>query len=194
MERELELQLVDGLRRRDPAAFEAVYDAFHGRIFGFLARLSNNRDVAEDLVEETWLRLVAHATRLRPDTSLGAWLFTVARNLHASYCRSRLLEDAASLDTLGLWPAASPSPSPVEVAEASEMATRIAAALSAMPLMYREALLLAVEGLRPAEAAVICGITPEAMRQRLSRARGQLDRRLAETAGPRLSAFKEIAT
>jgi RNA polymerase sigma-70 factor (ECF subfamily) len=192
MERELELQLVDGLRRRDPAAFEAVHRAFHARLFGFLARLSNNRDVAEDLVEETWLRLVAHATRLRPDTNLGAWLFTVARNLYASYCRSRLLEDSASVDTLGLWPAASPAPSPIELAEASETARRIAAAVASMPLTYRESLLLAAEGLRPAEAAVICGITPEAMRQRLSRARAQLDRRLAETTAPRLTALKEI--
>ena len=194
MERELELQLVDGLRRRDPAAFEEVHRAFHARLFGFLARLSNRRDVAEDLVEETWLRLVAHATRLRPDTNLGAWLFTVARNLHASYCRSRLLEDSASVDTLGLWPAASPAPSPSEVAEASETARRIAAALAAMPLTYRESLLLAAAGLRPAEAAVICGITPEAMRQRLSRARAQLDRRLGETTAPRLTVLKEVIT
>jgi RNA polymerase sigma-70 factor (ECF subfamily) len=194
MERELELQLVDGLRRRDPAAFEAVHDAFHARIFGFLARLSNNRDVAEDLIEETWLRLVAHATRLRPDTHLGAWLFTVARNLHASYCRSRLLEDSASVDTLGLWPAASPAPSPTEVAEANETARRIAAAIASMPLIYRETLLLAAEGLRPAEAAEICGISPEAMRQRLSRARTELNRRLTETATPRLTALKEVIT
>lgn len=192
MERELELQLVDGLRRRDPGAFEAVHSAFHARLFGFLARLSNNRDVAEDLVEETWLRLVAHATRLRPDTNLGAWLFTVARNLYASYCRSRLMEDSASVDTLGLWPAASPAPSPIEMAEASETARRIAAALASMPLTYRESLLLAAEGLRPAEAAVICGITPEAMRQRLSRARARLDRRLAETTASRLTALKEV--
>ena len=39
-----------------------------------------------------WLRLVTSASRLRPDTRLGPWLFTVARNLYISYCRSRLLD------------------------------------------------------------------------------------------------------
>jgi RNA polymerase sigma-70 factor (ECF subfamily) len=192
MERQLELQLVDGLRRHDAAAFEAVHAAFHGRLFAFLARLSNNRDVAEDLVEETWLRLVTNAARLRPDTTLGPWLFTVARNLHASYCRSRLLE--GSVDALGLWPPAQAPPSPVEAAEASETARRIATALASLPLAYREALLLAAEGLRPSEAAAVCGIRPEAMRQRLSRARAQLDRQLTEPHNPRLAALKEITT
>ncbi len=86
MDRELELQLVGRLRTGDPAAFDAVHEAFNGRLFNFLARLSNKRDVAEDLLEETWLRLVKHARRLDPDTRLGPWLFTVARHVHASYC------------------------------------------------------------------------------------------------------------
>jgi RNA polymerase sigma-70 factor (ECF subfamily) len=84
MDREYELQLVGRLRTGDPEAFDAVHGAFNGRLYTFLARLSNQRDVAEDLLEETWLRLVKHAWRLRPDTRLGPWLFTVARHLHAN--------------------------------------------------------------------------------------------------------------
>src|SRR5215831_14783986 len=108
MDRDLELQLVARLRSGDPDAFDALYDALHGRVFNFLARLSNSRDVAEDLSEETWLRLVTHAARLQPDTRVAAWLFTVDRNLYLSYCRSRLLEDAQLTDLLGLWPNGSP--------------------------------------------------------------------------------------
>src|SRR3954468_19086831 len=94
MDREFELQLVERLRAGDPDAFDVVHGAFNGRLYNFLARLSNRRDVAEDLLEETWLRLVTHAGRLRADTRIGPWLFTVARHLHASYCRSRLLADS----------------------------------------------------------------------------------------------------
>ena len=65
-------------------------------------RLSRRRDVAEDLVEETWLRLVTHAPRLRPDTRLASWLFTVARHLHVSYVRSRVIEDTASVGLMAL--------------------------------------------------------------------------------------------
>ena len=54
-------------------------------------------------------------------------------------------------------------------------------ALAGLPVLYREALLLVgVEGLRPAEAAVVCGVSPEAMRQRLSRARALLAERLED--------------
>ena len=105
MDREYELQLVGRLRTGDPEAFDAVHEAFNGRLYNFLARLSNRRDVAEDLLEETWLRLVKHARRLRPDTRLGPWLFTVARHVHANYCRSRLLEDSHAAGLMGLWPA-----------------------------------------------------------------------------------------
>jgi RNA polymerase sigma-70 factor (ECF subfamily) len=89
MEREIELQLVARLKTSDTAAFEAVYQVFHPRLYSFLVRLSRRRETAEDLLEETWLRLVSHARNLADDTSLAAWLFTVARNLYVSWCRNR---------------------------------------------------------------------------------------------------------
>src|SRR5688572_20047659 len=104
VERDTELALVERLRRGDPGAFDDVYATFNTRLFTFLVRLTRHRDVAEDLLEETWLRLVKHATRLRADTRLGPWLFTVARNLHVSYGRSRMLEDSATASLISLWP------------------------------------------------------------------------------------------
>lgn len=195
MDRLLELQLVDRLRSGDPGAFESVHDAFNVRLYNFLARLSNRRDVAEDLLEETWLRLVVHARRLKPDTRLSPWLFTVARNLYASYCRARLLEDAHAEGLLGLWPSGLPTRSPLDAVEASETQRRIATALSSLSARYREALLLvAVEGLRPSEAAEVCGVTPEAMRQRLSRARDLLARRLRDEEEGGLMSLNEVPT
>jgi RNA polymerase sigma-70 factor (ECF subfamily) len=195
MDRDFELQLVDRLRAGDPGAFDAVHEAFNGRLYNFLARLSNRPDVAEDLLEETWLRLVTHARRLRPDTRLAPWLFTVARHLHTSYCRSRLLEDSHAASLLGLWPHGRPEPSPFEAVEANEASRRVAAALASLPLAYREALLLvAVEGLRHAEAAGICGVTTEAMRQRVSRARALLARRLCDAETPGLACLREVTT
>jgi RNA polymerase sigma-70 factor (ECF subfamily) len=180
------------LRAGDPAAFDAVYQAFNVRLYNFLARLTNRRDVAEDLLEETWLRLVANAPRLRPDTRLTPWLFTVARNLHASHCRSRLLEDTHSAGLLGLWPSGRAEPSPLVAAEASEAERRVMQALTSLPLTYREALLLvAVDELSPAEAATVCGVSAATMRQRLCRARALLTRCLADTGGGLLT-LKEI--
>ncbi len=193
MDRDLELQLVARLREGDAGAFDAVYDAFHARLYSFLARLSNSRDVADDLAEETWLRLVAHAHRLRPDTRLGPWLFTVARRIHVSYCRSRAVETAHTADLIGLWPYGTPPPSPLERTAAHETRQRLAQALAALPVRYREAVLLvAVEGLGPSAAAEICEITPAAMRQRLCRGRALLARRLSETEAPGLECLREV--
>ncbi len=185
--------LVERLKAGDPAAFDVVYAAYHARLFNFLVRLSRNRQVAEDLVEETWVRLVARAGRLRADTQLAAWLFTVARNLYLSYCRSRLVEESHAPALMGLWPGGASRPSPFEATAASEFERRLEAALAALPLRYREVLLLVgVEGLRPAEAAEVCGISPEAFRQRLSRARSMLRQRLEPEVGPLQAVFREV--
>jgi RNA polymerase sigma-70 factor (ECF subfamily) len=182
MDRETELALVGRLRDGDAAAFDAIYEEYRARLYSFLARLSRSRDVAEDLAEETWLRLVASGARLRSDTRLGPWLFTVARNLYYSYCRSRALDEAASDGLISLWPAGSSRPSPFEETAVRELERRLESGLATLPAPYREALLLvAVEGLSPSEAAGVCGLTSEAFRQRLSRARAALDKVLGTT-------------
>jgi RNA polymerase sigma-70 factor (ECF subfamily) len=193
MDRDTELALVARLRAGDRAAFDAVYTTFNDRLFTFLLRLSCRRDVAEDLLEETWLRLVRHAARIQPDTTLGPWLFTVARNLHVSYLRSRMLEDSASADLVGLWPYGVHRSSPFEETAASELERRLERALASLPSTSREVLLLvATAGMSPAEAAVACGISAEAFRQRLSRARAQLSRALDAVAAIPASACAEV--
>lgn len=170
-----EAGLVAGLRNGDAEAFDAVYDGYRPRIFGFLLRLSRRRAVAEDLLDETFLRLVRHAPSLRPDTNLGAWLFTVARNLFWSYRRAAALEDDADPAALSLWPIAAPDPSPFDLTAGGELEARLERALRELSPQQREVLLLVIrEGMKPSEAAGVCGITPEALRQRLARARAAL--------------------
>jgi RNA polymerase sigma-70 factor (ECF subfamily) len=194
VDRDIELALVRGLRAGDPAAFDAVYDAYRARLFSFLARLGRRREGAEDLLEETWLRLVANARRLRPDTRLGPWLFQVARNLYFSACRSRLLDEACSATLIGLWPTGTPRSSPFEEAAASELERRLERALAMLPARDREVLLLVgVEGFTPIEAAAICDVTPETLRQRLSRARARLARELDATDAYPVSAGEVTA-
>jgi len=192
MDRETERALVDGLRRGDEAAFEAVHAAFNVPLFTFLVRMSRHRDAAEDLLEETWLRLVKHACRLQPDTRLGAWLFTVARHLCVSYFRSRVLEDSLMAGSIALWPSAPHPVSPFEATAANQLERRVERALASIPPASREVLLLVgVAGLSPSDAADVCGITPEALRQRLSRARALLARALDESPA-RVSVVREV--
>jgi RNA polymerase sigma factor (sigma-70 family) len=167
--------LIEGLRRGDTAAFDRVYEVYRPRLFAFLLRLSRSRTTAEDLLDETWLRLVAHAGSLRPDTRLAAWLFTVARNLYWTHRRSNLLEAAMAAELLTLWPAHENWPSPFDLAVTGELERKVERALATLPPQHREVLLLVgYEGLTPTEAAAVCGIRPEALRQRLARARAAL--------------------
>jgi RNA polymerase sigma-70 factor (ECF subfamily) len=175
VERQIELRLVARLKAGDTAAFEAIYEAFRPRLFSFLARLSRRRDVAEDLLEETWLRLVTRASELTDETRLGPWLFTVARNLFASWCRHRAVDESRILDFALSWPGALPRESPFEHAARTETERRLEAALARLPARDREVLLLvAGEDLSPAEAATVLGLSPEALRKRLQRARERL--------------------
>ena len=141
--------------------------------------MTRNRSIAEDLLEETWLRLVSSAQDLREDTRLAPWLFTVARNLYVSYCRSRVRETAYTNDVIFLWPGEMPR-TPFDLASLSEFEQRLEAAIADLPPIYREViLLLGVQQLRPVDAAEVCGISPESLRQRLKRARDLLSRFLS---------------
>jgi RNA polymerase sigma-70 factor (ECF subfamily) len=193
MERELEIALVGRLRAGDVLAFDAVYDDYNPRLLSFLSRMTKNRATAEDLLEETWLRLVSGGEELAADTRLGPWLFTVARNLFLSHCRSRAREQSYTRDLISLWPG-EPSRSPYDSTSLNEFQDRLEAALAEVPPMYREVLLLVgFEGLRPADAAAVCGITPEALRQRLSRARALLSQRLKDKELSHEMASKQVS-
>jgi RNA polymerase sigma-70 factor (ECF subfamily) len=190
MERQIELRLVARLKSGDSAAFEAVYGAFRARIFSFLVRLARRRDVAEDLLEETFVRLVTRARNLSDDTCLAAWLFTVARNLHASWCRHRALHDDRLSELVPSWPSPGRDETPFDATARTETERRLERALARLALRDREVILLvAVEELTPSEAASALGLAPEALRKRLQRARERLAVELdAETAHPQVKA------
>jgi RNA polymerase sigma-70 factor (ECF subfamily) len=84
-------------------------------------------------------------------------------------------EEGENPGLLGLASCPASWPSPFDLAAAGELERRVERALAALPPTQREVLLLvAFEGLTPSEAADVCGTTPEAMRQRLARARSAL--------------------
>jgi RNA polymerase sigma factor (sigma-70 family) len=171
--------LVERLRRGDPRALTHACDEYRPRVFSFLLRLSRRRVVAEELLQEVFLRLATHATRLNEDTDLAAWLFTVARNAWISHRRWTALD-------LGRYVAIDDRdfPScPFDEAhyDARRRLSDLERALATLPDAYREVILLcAVEGFDHARAAEILELKPDALRQRLSRARKMLEEALRE--------------
>ncbi|MBN2496798.1 MAG: RNA polymerase sigma factor [Deltaproteobacteria bacterium] len=175
MDREIEQDLLERLQRGDAAAFDALYDHYRPRIFGYLLRLGGRRELAEDLTQECFLRLASRAASLREGSRLRPWLFTVAHNLFVSHQRWRLLDAERIGELARLQILDEQLESPFEHTAGSEMERRLERALAALPVRDREVLLLvAIEGLSPSEAAAICELKPEAFRKRLSRARARL--------------------
>jgi RNA polymerase sigma-70 factor (ECF subfamily) len=135
--------------------------------------------LAEDLLQETWMRLAQHVPTLKEDTALGAWLFTVASNLARSQRRWQLV-DLQRLQHLLFRPRGAPV-TPLEAMAASEEQRALERALAALSTSDRELLLLVgVESFTPSQAAAVLGLRPDAVRQRLLRARARLASLLGE--------------
>lgn len=174
--------LVAALRNGDAAAFDRAYDEHRDRVYGFLVRLSGRTDVAQDLFQETFLKLAKSATSLRPDTDIAAWLFTVARNEFLSHRRKLGARPREEAEPDEPQHAAESSNDPERQLTAAREIARVETALAAVPEAYREVLLLvAVEGLETDQVCAVLGLKPDALRQRLSRARAMLAEKLASS-------------
>lgn len=140
--------------------------AYANDLFRYLYWLCRDRNLAEDLSQETFARAWAAWEDQRDEKALKAWLFTIARNEHARlYERKRLdIDPEAELDEIVSRAAADPGPG-----------IDIRRALALLPEAYREPLLLQVlGGLSSAEIAGSLGSTEEAVNMRLTRARRTL--------------------
>ncbi len=166
-------ELVLALRRREPGAFEQLYARCREPVWRFLCRVAG--PWAEDLFQETWLAAARHVHRLREDTALLSWLFTIARNKYRNGLRG-FARQSRSARELGEQPDR-PSPLPDEEAAARRLTERARVAFTRLPEAHREVLsLCVVEGLAAAEAARILSCTEAGVRTRLSRAGRELAR------------------
>ncbi|MEP6655280.1 MAG: RNA polymerase sigma factor [Myxococcales bacterium] len=173
-----ESELLDRLRSGDRAAFRELYARFSQPTFRFLARLTGRRDAAEDLHQETWLQVARNHDRLRPDSDLPAWLFTIARNAFLSSRRRS--------DRLTLVPECASLASATGVIswDSDPTCRDLERALADLPETHREILLLvAIEGLEIRQAATVLDLSADAARQRLSRARAALAVALYDAPG-----------
>ena len=169
-------ELVEQLRRKDVRAFDVAYERYAPRLYRFLLRLCRSRVAAEDVLQETWLKLSSRASELSPETDLSAWLFTVARNAWISRARveRRVVEFASTHDRDG-------GPNPEARAVSASAVAAVERALVALAETDREILLLVgVEEMSHAAAAAVLGVSDVVFRQRLHRARERLTSELAQ--------------
>jgi RNA polymerase sigma-70 factor, ECF subfamily len=162
-----------GLRERDMELLADLVERCQHRLVRYLLYLTGRRDYAEDLAQETWIRVLQRGSQYNGRQPFDPWLFAIARNLAIDYLRKKLnAVQTASLpndpDAMLLLP--SSGPTPFEAAARSEDAMRLAGRLQLLPPLYREALLLRFqEELSLAEIAQLVGAPVTTVTSRIYR-------------------------
>ena len=149
----------------------AAYEAHHREVYSFLARTLRDDGEAEDLLQETFLRLSREVRANRVPDQLRGWLFQVAANLATSRFRRRGVV-RRWLDRFGASETETPiAPSPEAQMLGRERFAEMEEVLRRLPEASRTALLLAAEGFSGAEIARAIGRSENATRTLLCRAR-----------------------
>jgi RNA polymerase sigma-70 factor, ECF subfamily len=78
-----------GLRRRDPDLLDRLIEQYQHRLLRYLLYLAGNRELAEDLFQETWIRVLERGHLYDGTHEFSTWLYAVARNLTIDYLRKR---------------------------------------------------------------------------------------------------------
>jgi RNA polymerase sigma-70 factor, ECF subfamily len=166
-------KIAQGLRERDVELLADLVERCQHRLVRYLLYLTGRREYAEDLAQETWVRVLQRGSQYNGRQRFDPWLFAIARNLAIDYLRQkRKAVQAASLpndrDAMLLLP--SSGPSPFEAAARSEDAIRLAGQLQILSPLYREALLLRFqEDLSLAEIAQVLGAPVTTVTSRIYR-------------------------
>lgn len=153
----------------------SLYDSHADELYGYLSRYSGNREAAEDLLQETFLRLVREVRAGRTPEQPRAWLYRVATNLATSRGR-RLSVLSRTLRRIRM-PDPEPSPEPSVIGR--EARDELLTAVSQLGGDARSALLLSAQGFSGSEIASFINRTPLATRSLLFRARAALRGQLA---------------
>ena len=168
-----EAQIATGLRRRDPEVLDALIEQYQHRLLRYLAHMTHNQATAEDLFQETWIRVLEKGHQYDGKSRFSTWLMTIAHNVAIDHLRKKapasLDEMRDTEDAVPFEPVAS-GPSPYDNAAASEDKQRIQAALEQLTPMFREVLVLRFqEQMKLEEIAKLVGIPLATVKTRLYR-------------------------
>jgi len=148
-----------GLRRRDPDLLDRLIEQYQHRLLRYLVYLSGNRELAEDLFQETWIRVLERGHQYDGKHELSTWLYAVARNLTIDYLRKKSplsLDGFMDDEEQAPFEPADPRPMAWELIQQHEQAERISEALLRIPAEYRETVMLRFqEGLALGEISSI---------------------------------------
>ena len=173
-----------GLRRCDPELLDSLIEQYQHRLLRYLSHLLSDRELARDLCQETWIRVLERGHQYNSRYKFSTWLYTIARNIALDHLRKRRsisLEGLTSEHEDSVFEPRDVQPLAWELLEQREQAERIHTALLGIPAQYREAVVLRFqEELALNEIATVVGAPLGTVKSRLARGLNLLMEQLKE--------------
>jgi RNA polymerase sigma-70 factor (ECF subfamily) len=165
-------EIARALRRRDPDLLDRLIEQYQHRLLRYLIYLTGRRELAEDLFQETWIRVLERGHQFNQKYSFSTWLFAIARNLAIDHMRRKqpasldgLLDDDVPLDMPATGQATA-----FDMTLQREQNEHISAGMQHLPAEYREALVLRFqEGMSLEEIATVAGVPLGTVKSRIYR-------------------------
>ena len=171
MSQRTDQDLMLALKAGDRAAFEELYRRYRDRLHAFLVRYTGDPSTAQDLFQETFLRVFRDRARYEPRAAFATWLFTIARNLFLDSLKRPGAAVTSAQSDAAMRAVPDPAPGPLQNLERREADAALRQALASLPEEERAILLLSrFEGLRYAQIAEILGMSEGTVKVRAHRA------------------------
>jgi RNA polymerase sigma-70 factor, ECF subfamily len=143
------LAIAEGLKRQEAGLLNELIVRYQHRLLRYLLFLTGNREMAEDLFQEVWMRVLTRGGQFNGKARFETWLFTIARNLVIDNRRKRTMASLDELVDTGSdddrpmsFEVADTQPTPFESFSSAEDRQHIAEALLELDTLYREVLVL----------------------------------------------------
>jgi RNA polymerase sigma factor (sigma-70 family) len=161
-------QLMGAVRDGDLTRLGPLFERYHLPLFDFLSRMTGNPGVAEDLVQDVFLRILKYRATFRDEARFDTWLYRIARNARVDYFRTRRPSEAIEEAAMNVPQAGE---TPAEAIERERDVARLRRALLLLREDKRELIVLArYRGMKHDQIADLLGIQVGAVKVRLHRA------------------------
>ena len=168
------VEIARGLRQRDPELLGRLIERYQHRLLRYLVFLTGNRELAEDIFQETWIRVMERGKQYNGKSKFDTWLFAIARHLVIDWSRKKTTTSLEALqEQYGNEQTFDPpanGPSPFDAVNTRENRESVQTALAQLDSLHREVLVLRFhEELSLEEIATITGAPLSTVKSRLYR-------------------------
>ncbi|MCC5845013.1 MAG: sigma-70 family RNA polymerase sigma factor [Verrucomicrobia bacterium] len=181
-------ELVDAARGGDLQAFDTLMQRYHGRIYALLYHMTSNKEDAEDLLQEVFLKAYQSLPKFRGQSSFYTWVYRIGVNRAINFVKKRKRKSALSLDHVDLGLERDPAfvemasgNTPVDQANLNELQKKLNTALQTLSEKHRIVVVMHdIQGIPHNEIAETLDCSPGTVRSRLFYARQQLQAELSD--------------